>query len=424
MRKAFDANVPKLKPRLRPAMVVVSGLKDEEKSEDTNIAFQKVISGTVADPQEKVLHPNAMTIAEPQAALESSLVDDTEDKILSETETDVLDDEPVTNPEAADDVDRKSASNPDSVLTKCVTTEKGNEESHDQRDVQEQIIHKEQSADSAESVAEQCIAASEPVQSVEDLKSETAQIQSGLQPAVSNQTDALPAATVFEIDDSETRRMRLENVKRKVSEAVRPEVRIEPVPEDPTLAVESVLGLVSDLEAQLSRSREIEKMLRNELTVAKADLTRTVNDGRSASERLVQVEALLDEKRKVLEEMLFEMGALEEERDQAVRMVQMLTVKEKERQQEFVKMQLQLTDMQRVVDENRIEEERLTGELDDYVKENTHLHMLLTEITKERDILVVDAELLTKERDDLKKAKMALEKVHNALSQARARLRE
>ncbi|NLD91790.1 MAG: hypothetical protein GX639_03885 [Fibrobacter sp.] len=424
MRKAFDANVPKLKPRLRPAMVVVSGSKQEKKSEDTTTAFQKVISGTVADPQEKVLHPNTMTIAEPQVASESSIPDDSEDKILCESGTDVLGDEPVTNSEVADDVDRNSVSSSDAVLAECVVTEKSNEESHDRRELQVQINHIEQSVDSANAVAEQCTIASEPVRSVENLNGETAEMQSGIQPAVPNQTDALPVTTMFEIDDSEARRMRLENVKRKVSDAVRPEVRIEPVPEDPTLAVESVLGLVSDLEAQLSRSREVEKMLRNELAEAKAELTHTINDERTASGRLAQVEVQLDEKRNVLEEMLFEMGALEEERDQAVRMVQMLTIKEKERQQEVVKMQQQLTEMQRVVDESRLEEERLTGELDDYVKENTRLHMLLNEITKERDILVVNGELLTKERDDLKKAKMALEKVHNALSQARARLRE
>ena len=199
---------------------------------------------------------------------------------------------------------------------------------------------------------------------------------------------------------------------------------MEPVPEDPALAVESVLELVSDLETQLSRSREVEKALRNELAEAKADLTRTVNDGRTASGRLMQVETQLDEKRKILEEMLFEMGALEEERDQAVRMVQVLTIKDKDRQRELDGLRQQLAEMERVVDENRMEEERLSSELDEYANENNRLNTLLTEITKERDMLMRNAELLTKERDDLIVAKKALEKVHNALSQARARLRE
>jgi chromosome segregation ATPase len=190
------------------------------------------------------------------------------------------------------------------------------------------------------------------------------------------------------------------------------------------MAVESVLGLVSDLETQLSRSRELEKALRTELAEAKAELSRTVNDGRTASGRLIQAEAQLDEKRKVLEEMLFEMSALENERDQAVRMVQVLTVKDKERDNEIDDLRNRFAELQRNFDESKLEEERLTDELDESIAENTRLHTLLTEITRERDNLARNAAQLTKERDELTEAKKALEKVHQALSQARARLRE
>jgi chromosome segregation ATPase len=120
--------------------------------------------------------------------------------------------------------------------------------------------------------------------------------------------------------------------------------------------------MVCDREAQFSRSREIESALRTELEEAKADLARTVGDERTVSERLLKAEAQLDEKRKVLEEMLFEMGALEEERDQAVRMVQMLTLKDKERQKEFDDVRQQFSEMQRTLDESKVEEERLTDE--------------------------------------------------------------
>jgi chromosome segregation ATPase len=226
------------------------------------------------------------------------------------------------------------------------------------------------------------------------------------------------------IDDSDARRKRLENVKRKVSEAVKPEVLIEPVPEDPVLAAESVLGLVSDLEAQLSQSRELERSLRTELAEAKDELARTINDGRSSSGRLTQAETLLLEKRKVLEEMLFEMGALEQERDQAVRMVQLLTGKDHGRQAEFDELRNRCDQMQVALDESKAEEDRLNGELDDTIAENTRLHALLAEITRERDTLTRNVEKLIRERDELAQAKKALEKVHQALSQARARLRE
>ncbi|HMA64961.1 MAG TPA: hypothetical protein VKO63_07185 [Chitinispirillaceae bacterium] len=413
MRKAFDANVPKLKPRLRPAMAVLSGATQENRNEDINITIEKAIPGTGINPQDEVLNQDFPNIPGQEPTANDTFTDTTDDDLPAETSLDTQGDEDATTPEAKADIDSTIVLIPDIIEI--------NEEPPAQNNLQERIITlNEHSADVEVAETTPVGITSQIVQSIENLESTAIETQSGFQHTVSDP----PAAPVLYFDDSDARRKRLENVKRKVSDAVRPEVRIEPVPEDPALAVESVLGLVSDLETQLSRSREVEKALRNELAEAKADLASTVNDGRTASGRLMQVEAQLDEKRNVLEEMLFEMGALEEERDQAVRMVQMLTIKDKDRQQESDNLRQRLAEMQRTVDENTVEEERLTGELDGYIKENTRLHTLLTEITKERDILVGNTERLTRECDDLREAKKALEKVHNALSQARARLRE
>jgi DNA repair exonuclease SbcCD ATPase subunit len=366
MRKAFDANVPKLKPRLRPAMVVVSDsvqVEQEEKLEEkqeerTNFIIEQPVSETVI------------------AAAD-----------------DISDLEPAITSERISDVNVSAAS------------------------VKEEI------SKMAEIV--QASTAENQIQLSESLNVMVNSTQTVISEVASNQlTKSTSAASVLAVDDSETRRQRLENVKRKVTEAVRPEVQIEPVPEDPALAVESVLGLVSDLETQLSQSRELEKSLRAELAEAKAELARTVNDGRSSSGRLAQAEAQLVEKRKVLEEMLFEMGALEQERDQAVRMVQVLTGKDQGRQLEFDELRNHCDEMQCALDESKAEEERLNNELDEYITENTRLHALMAEMTRERDSLTRNAEKLTKERDELAQAKKALEKVHQALSQARARLRE
>jgi DNA repair exonuclease SbcCD ATPase subunit len=424
MRKAFDANVPKLKPRLRPAMAVVSGTMQDKRNEDTNITIDRAISQNDINLQDDVLNPDTANISEQESEANDSFPDVTDDEPLVETSSDTRDGAHIATHEETDEIDRNSAAISSAALRNSETGEKKSERS-DNFNLQEQVATINQdSADEQIMDTTQMDIAGNQEQLTENPNSAAPETLPGIQSIASESITIPPVAPVIVIDDSEVRRKRLEDVKRKVSDAMRPEVRIEPVPEDPVLAVESVLGLVNDLETQLSRSREVEKALRNELAEAKADLASTVNDGRTASGRLLQVEAQLDEKRNVLEEMLFEMGALEEERDQAVRMVQMLTIKEKERQQELGNLRQQLAELKLVVDENRVEEERLSGELDEYVKENTRFHTLLTEITKERDILLCNAELLTKERDDLLKAKKALEKVHNALSQARARLRE
>ncbi len=366
MRKAFDANVPKLKPRLRPAMAVVSEAVQTEQEEKLEVKQEE---------------SNKFAIEQPTAEMVIAAADD------------ISDPEPADTSELISDADHSSVSTNNTILTITEVVRSSTVETQDK--------------------------------STETLKDSITENKPVIEDVESNQTSASsPKVSELPVDDSETRRKRLENVKRKVAEAVRPEVIIEPVPEDPSLAAESVLGLVSDLEAQLSQSRELEKSLRAELAEAKDELARMVNDGRTSSGRLAQAEAQLAEKRKVLEEMLFEMGALEQERDQAVRMVQMLTGKDQGRQLEFDELRNRCDELQLALDESKAEEERLNNELDDSVAENNRLHTLLAEITRERDNLMRNTEKLTKERDELAQAKKALEKVHQALSQARARLRE
>jgi DNA repair exonuclease SbcCD ATPase subunit len=219
---------------------------------------------------------------------------------------------------------------PDTTLSEKNDIAENKQNNLDTHNLQTQkTSYENQSTDSRLPETTQFDTAIGQVQSTEILTTFSIENQPGMQETVSGEyTTISPTIPALPIDDSDIRRKRLDNVKRKVADAVRPEIKIEPVPEDPAMAVESVLGLVSDLETQLSRSRELEKALRTELAEAKAELSRTVNDGRTASGRLIQAEAQLDEKRKVLEEMLFEMSALENERDQAVRMVQVFQIAE------------------------------------------------------------------------------------------------
>jgi hypothetical protein len=342
MRKAFDANVPKLKPRLKSAVVVVS--KSSQETGDESIQLYDVLP-----------HPRAAMPA------------------------------PVKEPKPDCEPSPEPASAENHSYTPVADTTADLKIGTMEREIP---------------VEQEAAANGEP----------------------STATPASPAPPIAPARDSENRRERLEKVKRKVVDAVRSGIRIEPVPEDPAQAAESVLGLVSDLETRLSRTRDLEKALRADLTQATTELARVVTEGRAAAERLGQAEAQLSEKGKVLEEMLIEMGALEEERDQAVRRVQTLTSLDEQRKKQIDDLGRRSAEMEKALSESKVECERLSNEFDERMAENAQLRSVLSQVTQERDSLARDAGRLTKERDELAQAKKALEKVHQALSQARARL--
>jgi hypothetical protein len=342
MRKAFDTNVPKLKPRLKSAVVVLE--KSGQEPHDDPIQLFEVV-------------PSATTVAPASAKRPAAVHGRFPEPVSVENHS------------------------------RTLATEKNTAPAAGSRD--------------------QIPASHEPVAKAEPRAA----------------TPVSPAAPVNPARDREIRRERLEKVKRKVADAARTGISIEPVPEDPAVAAESVLGLVSDLETQLSRTRDMEKSLRADLDQSKTELTRVVTEERAASERLGLAEVQLEEKRKVLEEMLIEMTALEEERDQAVRRLQTLTSLDDQRQKQLDDIGRRSADMEKALSESRAEEERLSNELEESITENAKLRSVLSEVTHERDTLVRNNERLTKERDEHLESKKALEKVHQALAQARARLR-
>lgn len=221
--------------------------------------------------------------------------------------------------------------------------------------------------------------------------------------------------------DLESRRDRLERVRRKVVEAVRP-VRIEAPPQDPSQAGQSALALVRELEARLGSTRELEEALRADLSAARAEAARSATEARGAAERLGAVEAQLGEKQAVLAEMLQEMNALEEERDEAVERAQTLAGLDEERQRLLDELSRRAEEAEKALAESRDEGEKLSEELDARLGESARLRAALAEVTRERDGLAREAVAVRRERDELAEAKRALEQVHQALSQARARL--
>jgi len=218
------------------------------------------------------------------------------------------------------------------------------------------------------------------------------------------------------------RRDRLDKIKRRVAEAARPRVAVTAVPADPARAAESVLGLIRELEADLAGARDREEALRADLEASRAEATRAGAEARQAVERLGDAERQLEEKRGVLSELLAEMGALEAERDEALRRSQALAALDEERARLLEDVTRRADDEARLRGEREAEVERLSEELRAGAADGARLRAALSELARERDDAAGELDRIRQERDELASAKRALEQVHTALAQARARL--
>ncbi|GAO03138.1 chromosome partition protein Smc [Anaeromyxobacter sp. PSR-1] len=194
------------------------------------------------------------------------------------------------------------------------------------------------------------------------------------------------------------------------------------MPADPGRAAESVLGLVKDLEAELMRAREREEALRADLDEARQELARAAGEARGATERLAVAEKELEDKRGVLSDLLGEMDALEQERDESVRRAQALSALDEERARLLDEVTRRADEEARVRAEREQEVERLSEELRAGAADGARLRTAVGELARERDQLAAELDRLRAERDELASAKRALEQVHAALAQARARL--
>jgi len=333
MRKAFDVNVPKLKPRLRSA-----------------------VDGAVEDgPQASGLGPQACPPeTEAETVTESSAETETETATATATEieTEIETPNPTETPPA-------------------------------------------------------------------DVESQACVPEAGPRPQPNAHTAPSPLS---EVADVQARRERLEQVKRKVVAAMRPAPAMPELPETPARAGESALVLVRELEAQLTRAREIETALRADLDSARTELAHAASDGRRVAERLRAVEAQVEEKRTVLQEMLDEMRALEEERDSAVARAQALTALDEERQTLLDGLSVRAEQAEKARAEGEAEIGRLGAELDGRAMEAARLRAALAQVTRERDDLARELAQAKRDRDELSEARKALEQVHEALASARAKL--
>ncbi|HEX9307678.1 MAG TPA: hypothetical protein VF894_09325 [Anaeromyxobacter sp.] len=367
MRKAFDANVPKLKPRLKAGAPSAAAIDEVDEAPTAVSPIRTATATATPTPTPTSIATRAYSVRPERSG--------------AATERDVA-------------TERSVAAN--------VRPERS-------------VAATERSV--AATVRPERSGAAGDAKSKDAATPTAAQVQVQVQDQDQDQ-DQVPVP----VPDVLARKERLDKIKRKVAEASRPQPHVNPAPADPARAAESVLGFVRDLEGELVRAREREEALRADLDDARRELGRAAGEGRTAVERLSVAEKELEQKRSVLGELLAEMQALEEERDESLRRAQALASLDEERARLLEELGRRAEEEARLRFDREAEIERLSEELRLQGTEGARLRAAVGELARERDQLGAELDRARHERDDLAEAKKALEAVHAALAQARARL--
>lgn len=215
----------------------------------------------------------------------------------------------------------------------------------------------------------------------------------------------------------EERRERLKERLRAVRENPRP----EPLP--PTVAEAGVLAVerIATLQVELQNLKALNLALTQDLEAARRQAERATEEARLRMDEARRLSAEMEGRAKLLSELERELEALEGERDEALLALQetraSLEVGEKERDG----LRAEIAQRDRALSESLSEEERLAGELEDAHRDAEALRKAVEALKSERDTLARQVSDLTVERAELLEARKALQAVHRALSQAVAR---
>ncbi|WP_044282817.1 extensin-like protein [Myxococcus stipitatus] len=217
--------------------------------------------------------------------------------------------------------------------------------------------------------------------------------------------------------DSEARRERLKARLKAVRENPRP----EPLPATVAEAGQRAVERITHLQAELVKVKAANLALTQELEVARRQAEKATEEARLRMDEARRLSSEMEGRVKLLADLERELAALEGERDEALLSLQenrqalQASAKEHEALEEAVS-----RGKQALVD-SLAEEERLAGELESAKDESASLRRAVEALQGERDVLAQQVASLTAERAELLEARKALEAVHRALSQAAAR---
>ncbi|MHB8872111.1 MAG: extensin-like protein [Myxococcaceae bacterium] len=231
------------------------------------------------------------------------------------------------------------------------------------------------------------------------------------------QTPAAPSPSHEPQLDPAARRERL----KERLQAVRENPRPEPLP--PTVAEAGVLAVerIAILQAELSKVKVLNLALTQDLESARRQSERATEEARLRMDEARRLSSEMEERAKLLSELERELSSLEGERDEALLSLQesRQTLEAGDRERDTLKADIAKRDQS--LAESLSEEERLASELESAHDDATALRRSLDALKTERDTFARQVSDLTIERADLLEARKALQAVHKALSHAVAR---
>lgn len=215
----------------------------------------------------------------------------------------------------------------------------------------------------------------------------------------------------------EARRERLKERLKAVRENPRP----EPLPASVSEAGMRAVERINALQVELNRVKGLNLTLTQELEAARRQSEKATEEARLRMDEARRLASEMEGRVKLLGDLEHELASLEGERDEAMLSLQESRQALQAAAEEREELEAEVAKGKQALADSLSEEERLAAELETAKDEASSLQRAVETLKSERDVLAQQVAALTAERAELLEARKALEAVHRALSQATAR---
>ncbi len=226
-----------------------------------------------------------------------------------------------------------------------------------------------------------------------------------------------PPSPQEEALESDARRSRLKERLKAVRENPRP----EPLPASVAEAGQRAVERITTLQAELTRVKALNLSLTQELEVTRRQAEKATEEARLRMDEARRLATEMEGRVSLLGDLERELAALEGERDEALLSLQEYRQALEAASRERETLEIEVAQGKQALGDSLAEEERLAGELEQAKDESSGLRRAVETLQGERDVLAQQVASLTAERAELLEARKALEAVHRALSQAAVR---
>ncbi|MDP3238116.1 MAG: extensin-like protein [Myxococcales bacterium] len=214
--------------------------------------------------------------------------------------------------------------------------------------------------------------------------------------------------------DAADRREKLRERLKAVRENPRPEPLPETVAEAGVLAVERIAAL----QSELAKTRAVNLALSQDLEAARRQAERATEEARLRMDEARRLSSEMEGRVHLLADLERELSSLEGERNEALLALQESRQAIEAGERERLELRDSLTAKDGELEASLQEEERLASELEATHEAMSGLRRSADALKSERDTLARQVSDLTKERAELLEARKALEAVHRALAKA------